>query len=88
MVRQEDVGDCYTLHHSQYHSIVEQPNTVSLLIRGPIEKERFQIASEEAREIRLQDGSSLNNPEEENQKKMRYERYEILVAKLINLEII
>jgi hypothetical protein len=43
MVRHEGVGSSYALHHSQYHSIVEEPNTVSLIVRGPIEKESFQV---------------------------------------------
>ncbi len=42
MVRHEGVGSSYALHHSQYHSIIEEPNTVSLIVRGPIEKNLFK----------------------------------------------
>ena len=46
MIRHEGVGSCYArglLHHFQYHSIIEEPNTVSLIVRGPIEKASFQL---------------------------------------------
>lgn len=88
MVRQENVGDCYTLHHSQYHSIVEQPNTVSLLVRGPLEKESFQVIHETAEGIGWQNAPSLESPEEKKQKKMDVERYQMLVEKLIRLKVI
>ena len=88
LVRQESVGDCYTLHHSQYHSIVEQPDTVSLLVRGPLEKESFQVIHETAEGISWQRAPSLDSPEEKEQKKMDVERYQMLVNKLVRLKII
>ncbi|MES2344516.1 MAG: hypothetical protein V4494_01060 [Chlamydiota bacterium] len=88
MIRQESVGNCYTLHHSQYHSIEELPNTVSLLVRGSLEKESFQVINEKGGEMKWREGSSLNNPTEIAQKKMSYERYQMAVDQLINLEVI
>ena len=88
LVRQESVGDCYTLHHSQYHLVVEQPDTVSLLVRGPLEKESFQVVHQTAGGISWQKAPSLDSPEEKEHKKMDVERYQRLVNKLVRLKII
>lgn len=88
MIRNEIVGDCYTLHHTQYHSVAEEPNTVSLIMRGPLEKERFQVIKEENGRLCQQDAPSLETSEEKNQKKMSEEKYYNLVDKLTRLNII
>ncbi len=41
MVRTEQPGDTYTLHHSMIHSVVAEPYTVSLIVRGPAATDRF-----------------------------------------------
>ena len=70
MVRHEGVGSCYALHHSQYHSIIEEPNTVSLIVRGPIEKASFQVINENKEEVQPKDSLALQTPAEKKQKTM------------------
>ena len=88
MVRHEGVGSCYALHHSQYHSIIEEPNTVSLIVRGPIEKESFQVITEKGGEIQPKDSLSLQTPEEKRQKTMTLADYEKVLSRLLFLKII
>jgi hypothetical protein len=43
MVRAEEAGDSYVLHHSMIHSVTAEPYTTSLIIRGPAVKDRFMV---------------------------------------------
>lgn len=88
MVRHEGVGSCYTLHHSQYHSIVEEPNTVSLIVRGPIEKASFQVINENKGEVQPKDSLALQTPAEKKQKTMTPEDYQKVLNQLLFLKII
>jgi|GEM_PF-5674166 len=88
MVRHEGVGSCYALHHSQYHSIIEEPNTVSLIVRGPIEKESFQVIAEKEGEVRPKDSLTLQTMEEKKQKAMTLADYEKVLSHLLFLKII
>lgn len=88
MVRHEGVGSCYVLHHSQYHSIIEEPNTVSLIVRGPIEKPSFQVINEHEKEIQPKDSLTLQTPEEKKQKTMTLQVYEKVLDHLLFLKII
>jgi hypothetical protein len=88
MIRHEGVGSCYALHHSQYHSIVEETNTVSLIVRGPIEKESFQVITEKDGEIQSKDSLALQTPDEKRQRAMTLEDYEKIVSHLLFLKII
>lgn len=88
MIRHEGLGSCYALHHSQYHSIVEEPNTVSLIVRGPIEKTSFQVITENEGEIQPKDSLILQTPEEKKQKTMTLEDYQKVLGHLLFLKII
>lgn len=88
MIRYEGIGSCYTLHHSQYHSIIEEPNTVSLIVRGPIEKASFQVIAENERETQPKDSLILQTPEEKKQKTMTLENYQKVLNHLLFLKII
>jgi hypothetical protein len=88
MVRHEGVGSSYALHHSQYHSIIEEPNTVSLIVRGPIEKASFQVITENEGEIQPKDSLILQTPEEKKQKTMTLEDYQKVLNHLLLLKII
>lgn len=88
MIRYEGVGSYYALHHSQYHSIMEEPNTVSLIVRGPIEKESFQVISKKEGEIQLKDSLTLQTPEKKRQKAMMLADYEKVLGHLSFLKII
>ena len=87
-IRYEGVNYFYTLHHSQFHSILEEPNTVTLILRGPIEKKSFQVIQEGTGEAKWQDAPSLDSSEEKTQKMMSQERYSALVERLGVLGII
>lgn len=43
LVRHERPGSTYALHHNSVHSVAAEPDTISLLIRGPAAKDRFLI---------------------------------------------
>lgn len=88
MIRHEGVGSGYTLHHSQYHSIVEEPNTVSLIVRGPIEKESFQVISERERVVQPKDSLTMQTSEEKRRKAMTLADYEKLLNRLLALKVI
>jgi hypothetical protein len=88
MIRHEGVGSCYALHHSQYHSIIEEPNTVSLIVRGPIEKASFQVIAENEGEIQPKDSLALQTPKEKKQKTMTLAQYEKVLNHLFFLKII
>jgi hypothetical protein len=88
MIRHERVGSCYALHHSQHHSILEEPNTVSLIVRGPIEKESFQVITEKEGEIQPKDSLTLQTPEEKRHKTMTLADYEKVISHLLFLKII
>ncbi|HTJ72544.1 MAG TPA: hypothetical protein VL551_33710 [Actinospica sp.] len=42
-VRTEQPGDHYVLHHTMVHALDAQPDTVSLVLRGPAVKSRFVV---------------------------------------------
>lgn len=88
MVRHEGIGSWYTLHHSQYHSIIEEPNTVSLIVRGPIEKTSFQVINENEGEVQPKDSLDLQTPTEKKQKTMTPEDYQKVLDHLHFLKII
>ncbi len=81
MVRYEGVGSCYALHHSQYHSIKEDPNTVSLIVRGPLEKESFQVATLEEGTVQPKDAHKV-------QRNMNLADYERVVNQLGALKLV
>lgn len=43
LVRVEEPGDTYTLHHSMIHSVTAHGETVTLIVRGPAVKDRFVV---------------------------------------------
>lgn len=87
MVRHEGMGSSYALHHSQYHSIIEEPYTVSLIVRGPIEKESFQVISNLEGEIQPKDSRTLQTSEEKRKKAMTLNDYENVLHRLFSLKI-
>ena len=88
MIRHEGIGSSYALHHAQYHSIVEEFNTVSLIVRGPIEKESFQVITERDGEIQPKDSLTLQTSEEKKQRTMTLADYEKVLVQLLSLKII
>jgi hypothetical protein len=74
MVRQEQVGSAYALHHTMVHAVVAEPFTVSLVIRGPVVKNRFLVMDRKTGESWWQYGASQETAYEAEQKRMSVER--------------
>lgn len=88
MIRQEKTGDSYTLHSSQYHSVIAEPNTVTLIVRGPSDKDRFRLIDRVTKEAWWQYGASVENVEDKNKKKMTKAHFNSAIEKLEKLGII
>jgi predicted metal-dependent enzyme (double-stranded beta helix superfamily) len=43
LIRIEEPGDAYTLHHSMIHSVTAHGEAVTLIVRGPAVKDRFVV---------------------------------------------
>jgi hypothetical protein len=74
MVRQEQVGNAYALHHSMVHAVVAEPYTVSLVIRGPAIKDRFLVMDRKTGESWWQYGARQELAHEAAEKRMSIER--------------
>lgn len=70
MVRTELAGDTYVLHHSAIHSVVAQPHTVSLVVRGPAVKDRFLVSDRHTGQAWWQYGAAVEDPAEAAAKRM------------------
>jgi predicted metal-dependent enzyme (double-stranded beta helix superfamily) len=75
MVRQEQVGDAYALHHSMVHAVVAEPYTVSLVVRGPAVKDRFLVMDRKTGESWWQYGAGQESAEDAAKKRMSVERF-------------
>lgn len=75
MVRQEQAGDAYALHHSMVHAVVAEPHTVSLVVRGPAVKDRFLVMDRQSGQSWWQYGAAKESEEEAAQKRMSLERF-------------
>jgi len=88
LIRHEKKGDFYTLHHSQYHSVTAEPNTVTLILRGSAQADRFRVMDRETKESWWQYGAVSETEEEKNKKRMTLERFDFLVEKLTRIGVI
>lgn len=70
MVRTERRGDTYTLHHTMIHSVVAQPYTTSLIVRGPAVKDRFVVTDRHTGQAWWQYGAASEDPTEAARKRM------------------
>lgn len=74
MVRDEQPGSTYALHHTMVHAVVAEPYTVSLVIRGPAVKDRFLVMDRKTGQSWWQYGSSQEPTYDAKQKRMSVER--------------
>ncbi|MEV0354576.1 hypothetical protein AB0H71_00770 [Nocardia sp. NPDC050697] len=88
MVRQEQPGVSYTLHHSAIHAVVAEPGTVSLVVRGPAMTERFLVMDNKTGQAWWQYGSAKETPEIARSKRMSGERFRELVDSLTEWKVI
>jgi hypothetical protein len=74
MVRDEQPGSTYALHHTMVHAVVAEPYTVSLVIRGPAVKDRFLVMDRKTGQSWWQYGASQEPAYDAEQKRMSVER--------------
>jgi len=74
VVRQEQTGHAYALHHTMVHAVVAEPHTVSLVIRGPAVKDRFLVMDRRTGHSWWQYGASTEPARSAAQKRMSIER--------------
>jgi hypothetical protein len=74
MVRDEQPGSTYALHHTMVHAVVAEPYTVSLVIRGPAVKDRFLVMDRRTGQSWWQYGASQEPAYDAKQKRMTIER--------------
>jgi hypothetical protein len=74
MVRQEEVGSAYALHHTMVHAVVAEPFTVSLVLRGPAVKDRFLVMDRASGESWWQYGARQESAKSAERKRMSPDR--------------
>jgi len=82
IVRQEQVGNAYALHHTMVHAVVAEPFTVSLVIRGPAVKDRFLVMDRKTGQSWWQYGAAQEPAEDAARKRMSVERFRELRGQL------
>ena len=82
MVRDEQSGSTYALHHTMVHAVVAEPYTVSLVIRGPAVKDRFLVMDRKTGQSWWQYGANQEPAYDAEQKRMSVERLAELTTSL------
>jgi len=82
IVRQEQVGNAYALHHTMVHAVVAEPFTVSLVIRGPAVKDRFLVIDRKTGESWWQYGARQATAYDAAQKRMSHAQLSELTDRL------
>lgn len=88
MIRNEYEGSSYTLHHTLVHSIVAEPYTVSIVLRGPAVKDKFFIYDKSTKKFWHQFGAQHESKEEKLKKVMTKKRFQFIYRKLHEIEVI
>jgi len=82
MVRVEEPGDSYTLHHSMIHSVVAHGETVTLVVRGPAVKDRFVVTDRATGKAWWQYGAATETPQAAAAKRMSDDQLRDRIAAL------
>ncbi|MFE7976348.1 hypothetical protein [Streptomyces shenzhenensis] len=88
MVRTEQAGDSYTLHHRMIHAAVAEPHTVTLIVRGPALKDRFLVSDRETGRAWWQYGAAKESQDEAEQKRMSLTQINQVISDLAARDII
>lgn len=88
MVHEQHADDFYTLHHRMVHSVVAEPYTVSLIIRGPSLKNRFLVMDRVTNEAWWQYGMAQETPEQRQSKVMSPGHFRKVRERLSELGVI
>jgi hypothetical protein len=87
MVRDEKAGSFYALDHRMIHSVVAQPYTVSLIVRGPAVKDRFVVMDRQSGRAWWQYGSADENEADKLQKRMSIPMINTTISKLSEIGV-
>lgn len=87
MVRHEQPGSSYALHHAMVHAVVAEPCTVSLVLRGPAVKDRFLVMDRDTGQSWWQYGASQESEEAAERKRMSAGRLAELTSWLRDLTL-
>ncbi len=88
LIREERAGDSYTLHHRMVHSVVSEPYTVTLILRGPSTRDRFLVMDRKTNQAWWQYGANNESPEERRVKQMPLSRLDATIKRLSELGLI
>jgi hypothetical protein len=88
MIRAETAGDFYTLHHSMIHSVIAEPYTTSLIIRGPAVKDRFIVTDRITGQAWWQYGAASEGSDAADRKRMTPEQAAACLTRLVELDIL
>jgi len=88
LVRDETAGSCYTLHHSVVHTTFTTPDTVSVFLRGPAEKERSIIMDRTTGRAWWRYSHVDEPSRRRSNKTMSLDEYRHLVSRLEALDVI
>jgi hypothetical protein len=82
LVRTEEPGDTYTLHHSMIHSVTAHGEAVTLIVRGPAVKDRFVVTDRVTGKAWWQYGAATETAETAETKRMSDNQLRARIARL------
>ncbi|MFD8738155.1 hypothetical protein ACFV06_25030 [Streptomyces sp. NPDC059618] len=83
LVREEVAGSGYVIRHTMVHTVSSVPETTSLIVRGPSEKNRFVVMNRDTGEAWWQYGQKDEKPEDQAKRRLGAERVEEIRQLLI-----
>ncbi|MGQ0839463.1 hypothetical protein [Actinokineospora sp.] len=84
----QTAGSTYSLHHTEVHTTFTTPDTVSLFLRGPSEKDRSLITERETGRLWWRYGADKERQDRRVRKVMKAAEFEELVDRLNKLEVL
>jgi hypothetical protein len=88
VVREESRGSSYSLEHDVLHSLRARPNTTSLIIRGPAEKDRSVIVDPDSPELEWRVTAGNEPAEVREAQQFSIDMLDECMAKLGELKVI
>lgn len=73
--RDERAGSAFTIHHNAIHATQADPDTISLIMRGPAAKDRAIITQKETGRVWFRYGEKDETPERREKIRMPLEKY-------------
>jgi hypothetical protein len=87
-VREERAGDVLTLHHEQLHTTITDPDTVSLMIQSPAQKDRAFIIRRSDGEVWWRLGEAQESQARRREVQMTGTRFDHWVRRLRELDLV